>query len=243
MSSHINLNNLNEAGIRSDYETGGKRKQDDNSRTGGAVSVYFKNLVDHLVAHTQSADVVVGCVAWLTNPTILKALARKQGVSIIVQKEDFLRPDADHGKDSNDRLRKLYAALPTMVRDDFEKLRNMSTCVDPDIDAVRCMGVRPIGGRRISPKMHHKFVVFCRIDSSPPKTYEEIDAFVSVPYAVWTGSFNFTKNGSLSLENAVYIEEPEIARAYYDEWAQVAALSESLDWDSEYVDPEWRIGS
>src|SRR5712692_3136819 len=59
----------------------------------GKILVFFKNLEDHLIRFVQEADVVVGCVAWVTSEPILKALAKKKGVSLVVQKEDFLRPD------------------------------------------------------------------------------------------------------------------------------------------------------
>lgn len=68
--------------------------------------------------------------------------------------------------------------------------------------------------------------------------YEEI-----APQAVWTGSFNFTYNAALSLENAVEIRIPEIAQAYLQEFCSVAAFSEPLDWTEEWCAPEWRIGT
>ncbi|HEY9640318.1 MAG TPA: hypothetical protein V6C57_07530 [Coleofasciculaceae cyanobacterium] len=63
------------------------------------------------------------------------------------------------------------------------------------------------------------------------------------PYAVWTGSFNMSENATKSLENAVYIQDKAIARAYYNEWAQIEALSEPLDWETAWSEPEWRVGS
>ena len=63
------------------------------------------------------------------------------------------------------------------------------------------------------------------------------------PYEVWTGSFNLTYNASASLENAIVVKHPEIVWAYYREWEQIEAISEPLDWKSEWSAPEWRIGS
>jgi phosphatidylserine/phosphatidylglycerophosphate/cardiolipin synthase-like enzyme len=63
------------------------------------------------------------------------------------------------------------------------------------------------------------------------------------PYAAWTGSFNFTLNAASSLENAVILREPTLVNAYYEEWAQVLAVSEPLDWTADWVEPDWRIGS
>lgn len=39
-----------------------------------------------------------------------------------------------------------------------------------------------------------------------------------VPYAVWTGSFNFTKNACASFENAVVLREPAIVKAFFEEY-------------------------
>jgi hypothetical protein len=43
---------------------------------------------------------IFGCVAWLTLIPILKALSKCDNVQIIVQKEDFLRPDLDQNKNN-----------------------------------------------------------------------------------------------------------------------------------------------
>lgn len=84
--------------------------------------------------------------------------------------------------------------------------------------------------------MHHKFLIFCSIGGAPHEgfLFGPID-----PYAFWTGSFNFTRNATCSFENAVYVENPVIAEAFLREWGQLAALSEPLDWQHEYVAPQY----
>lgn len=57
------------------------------------VEVVFNKLEDRLIGLLRECDAVFGCVAWVTSEPILRALAKKQAVSLIVQKEDFLRPD------------------------------------------------------------------------------------------------------------------------------------------------------
>ena len=113
----------------------------------------------------------------------------------------------------------------------------MSTGSGDDTDgAVRCAGI--VGDRKdIPPRNHHKFAVFCK------NALCEHGNRVRHPYAAWTGSFNWTENATRSLENAVVIRDRAIVEAFYAEFQQVAALSEPLDWSSEYVDPEWRIGT
>ena len=61
----------------------------------GSVEVVFRNIEQRLIDEIRTSKVVMGCVAWLTSGPILDALAEVQGVSIVVQKEDFLRPDID----------------------------------------------------------------------------------------------------------------------------------------------------
>jgi phosphatidylserine/phosphatidylglycerophosphate/cardiolipin synthase-like enzyme len=175
----------------------------------------------------------------MTNRSILEALRRKAGVSIVIQKEDFLRPDA--GQQYKRSLRELYNSLTSLDRSGFRLLGGMSTSTtDMILEAVRCVGVR---SSAVSPKMHHKFVVFCEREKSRSVAEELYEGIIPVPYAVWTGSFNFTYTGTRSFENAIYIEDPEVSRAYFNEWEQIAALSEPLDWESPYVAPQWRIGS
>ena len=81
---------------------------------------------------------VVGCVAWLTDYDILDALAKMDAVSIIVQKEDGLRPD---GKTTMKVLRPKYETFPGTERYVYAGLRcKLSVCGCPWIEAVRCVG-------------------------------------------------------------------------------------------------------
>jgi hypothetical protein len=212
---------------------------------GASVEVYFRDLENHLIRRIQEADAVVGCVAWLTSPSILSALASVQrGVSIIVQKEEFLRPDL--GVCDSDRwredLRSKYAALRSL--ECWPETLQMATSALSEgsrIDPVRCAGmVRK--NCPAQPRMHHKFLVFCKRAAAKrkPVVQERTPDWPS-PYAVWTGSFNFTINGANSLENAVFIQNRTVAESYYQEWQNVAWLSEALDWTSQWVNQEWSV--
>ena len=212
---------------------------------GVSVEAYFSNLEGHLISHIRSADIVVGCIAWLTSSTILKALGKVPGgVSIIVQKEEFLRPDLDSDSNASwrEQLRSLYEAVPSLNCWP-ETLNIVSAALydDNTIKSIRCAGMS--NPRRLAqPRMHHKFLVFCRDSGSSAGAVQNRAApNWPVPYAVWTGSFNLTANGRHSLENAVFLEAPTIAKRYYDEWQSVAWISEPLDWNSEWVDQEWGV--
>lgn len=213
---------------------------------GVALRAYFTDLETRVVEHIREADVIVGCVAWLTSPRILGALAAvPRGVSIIVQKEEFLRPDLDVIDRDRWRsdLRTRYEALRAL--ECWPDTLNIATYALIDelrIQPVRCAGMRREGSPT-QPRMHHKFLVFCK---QPPATFNSAtsgseSARWPEPFAVWTGSFNFTINGCHSLENAVFIKDERVARDFYQEWQNVAWLSEPLDWTSRWVNQEWSV--
>jgi hypothetical protein len=225
-----NLNKIepeNDGNFQHNYERSSKYIAQDIG-----LEVYFDNLEQHLIKHIEKADAVFGCVAWLTNFRILAALQKKRIVSIVVQKEDFLRPDFDvtNRQGWKIQLRKMYESLKCDI-DRFEMpglLGYVSQNGDPSIDPIRCVGNYNYEKSPAFPRMHHKFLVFCR---------------GVTPYAVWTGSFNLTHNSNHSLENAVYIERNDIAQGYYDEYAHIFTLSERLDWQNVWVTPDYRIGT
>lgn len=281
--------NLNRLVIPSDtqYEGGGPLR--DYSTTSNGVSVYFRNLEEHLIHHIQEADVVFGCVAWLTSDPILKALEQKQ-TAIVVQKEDFLRPDLNARSGWPKWLQGRYKSLKcNLERRSFPGLMgqlSVGTYAAYDSqDPIRCVGNYNSDKSPAFPRAHHKFVIFGRTKAKPrqpseaifPSDYstteiqslgfgvgdenfvfngtdiedldDEEDDFDSSegltvqPYGVWTGSFNFTKNAGHSLENAVYLEDKAIVNAYANEFAQIFALSEPLNWESVWSCPEFRVGT
>lgn len=216
--------------------------------TDGSVKVYFRELEKHLLRHIQKADAVLGCVAWLTNSRILAALAKVKSVAIVVQKEDFLRPDLKSGQNWPRKLRSMYDRLHCgLDRYEFPRLINqLSVAGDPTLQPIRCVGNYNRDKNPAFPRMHHKFIIFCRYQyktEQDPYDKQTRTSTTIEPYAVWTGSFNFTENAVRSLENALVFTDPQIVWAYYDEWARVETISEELDWTSDWAAPEWRIGT
>ena len=221
----------------------------------GGITVYFRDLEHYLIEHIRKADAVIGCIAWLTNKDILDALAEKDPVAIVVQKEDFLRPDLKGGRGWPAELRRRYDRI-TCSWDRYDlpvSVGSLSSLGDPSIQSVRCVGNYNRDKHPAFPRMHHKFIVLCRKGQETDRwKWQDADGKIRTesrthpalkPYAVWTGSLNFTENGSRSLENAVLIEKQRIVDAYVDEWSRITALSEPLDWDADWVAPEWRLGT
>lgn len=67
-------------------------------------------------------------------------------------------------------------------------------------------------------RLHHKFIVLER----------EVADYGIQPYAVITGSYNFTRGAERNLENIVYIEDAEVARTYAKEFLRLIESSIKL---------------
>jgi hypothetical protein len=213
----------------------------DHSVQSHMINVHFRDLEKHLIRYIRKADAVLGCVAWLSNLRVLDVLAEKEFVQFVVQKGDLWR--ADRGMQDSQGYKKKLAQKYKMLRCDIEKdllVGSMSYCADPGIGPVRCMGVYREDEKVFTPQMHNKFLLFADFEEHDPDD-EPISLYTLTPYAVWTGSFNITQNATYSFENAVYIANPEIVDAYFEEYSQILAISESLDWQHEWVAPERRI--
>lgn len=242
-----NMQNLTNIEIPdADVESRSRPLVDYRTSAAATTTVLFRDLEKEAIARIQSADFVVGCVAWLTHPRIIESLrAPRFGASIVVQKEDFLRPDI--GRDRSTWKKSLRVAYDSM-RCGLDRysvgglVGDLSVCYDPTLPALRCVGNHNREKAPAFPRMHNKFLVFCRIRITDEQIYT-VQPYPIETYSVWTGSFNFTENATNSFENAVVIDSEEIARAYFNEWQQIVALSEPLDWTSDWVEPEWRIGT
>lgn len=218
------------------------------------VDAVFSDLELRLCQMIVRYPVVVGCVAWLTSFNVLDAL-RGREVSLIVQKEDWLRPDAYQQLDWKAGMRARYGAL-SGISNKYAFGHGYNTHSEPSYEPVRCAGILNQGGQKnATPRMHHKFFVFGRyitktapvpagvlLNDDDDLDYDR-DYQVFVPEAVWTGSYNPTMNGTRSLENALIVHDPEIARVYSEEWGSVLGFSEPLDWNATWVASEMRIGS
>lgn len=203
------------------------------------VEVIFRDHRQKLLDEISRFPVVVGCIAWLTDHTVLRALSTRRAVSIVVQKEDFLKPDA---KGSSSMLHQLYAGLPQATRYELPHLGGYSFCSDPSCEPVRCVGNHNKDRKPAFPRMHNKFLVFCDFTEG----VRDDGGWTSGqahPVKVWTGSYNISDNASRSWENAVLIDDPAVADAYAKEFAQIFGFSEPLDWASSWVEPQYRIGS
>ena len=222
------ISNLQEALLPDDKDIGTALESYNAVSQDGQTAVFFRDLEHHLISLIQQSNVVLGCVAWLTSEPILQALAQIQMVSIIVQKEDFLRPDLAPNPNWTNYLRRLYNRLPGGIsRFQLEGtiLPFMSTMGKTEMDAIRCVGNHNLMKVPAFPRSHHKFVIFCQYQQTEYEIEEDLPGKI-IPEAVWTGSFNFTKTAGMSFENAILLRDPIIVQAFYQEYAQIADQKE-----------------
>lgn len=207
--------------------------------SGQPVSVHLDSLQERLLEWLSFQEAVVGCVAWLTNEAVLAALNEKRICQVVMQKEDWMRPDYD-GRHPARSSRTMYRRSAGFDRPQIAGLSELSYCGDPSVEGFRCFGQSGDPGSR--PVMHHKFLVGCTVTEEPP---EEPDCYGRLrldPQSVWTGSFNMTQGALRNLDSAVVLGS-EPARLYYREWVDALSHSEPLDFDSEWCAPQWRMGS
>ena len=217
----------------------GDSPQEDHSTSKPAVAteVVFRRHRDRLQTLVSEYPCVPGCVAWLTDMRILDALATREGVSILVQKEDFLRPDQDGVADFAVTLRRAYERLAGIDRWSAPGIASQLSYCSTSTEAIRCVGNYNADKHPAWPRMHNKFLVFCSEERGRAGCMDVLH-----PECVWTGSYNVTFNAQKSFENAVILRDPDIADAYAREWAQLLALSEPLNWTDRWSAPEYRFG-
>lgn len=169
------------------------------------IDIFFDDIEGKLLEVIEKygrQSVVVGCVAWLSNPRIVRALAKCHYVLLLVNDENYAR----WGSGVCPRL---YAELPVRARSPAEIFGHYETPLrflpDSQYDPVWALGASH--GNAL---MHSKYLVFFAKDEKSHR-YD--------PLAVWTGSFNFTKHATHNQENAQFIRCKTAATAYFYDFA------------------------
>lgn len=190
------------------------------------VKIVFRQIEETVSELIRQSDFVVGCVAWLTNTVLLESLSQCRGCQFVVQTEDWLRPDA--GDYTLSQQRELIRKLPLI--ENYSLPRVPSVCSLFEVDPVRLSGV-PKNDSRNQPRMHHKFAIF-----GNARTDQDCGGPWNVDYhTVFTGSFNWTRNATMSLENGVILRGSEIVDAYCREYFQILLSSRKIAeewWDA-----------
>ena len=145
----------------------------------------IKSCIIRMIRKKETAF-VVGCIAWLSNKDILKAMASKKGCCIVCTKDRMTK-----GIRNQRAYSEIKPAYPGGV-------------------------IRVVGEGRGWHKslMHHKFL--CGLDND------------GTPLWVTNGSFNMTEHATTNLENLMVMEDPEVAKCYFEEFKRVHGVSTEL---------------
>jgi hypothetical protein len=241
--------NLNNVKVNDDSHTG-KINQTDFSCTGDNkdIEVYFKNIENIICEKIKKHKYIVGCVAWLTNKKILTELSKKdKEVLIIVQDEDFLRPDT-YFDGNKERFKKTILTYYNKIKGHDKDI----SLGDIGISMHRAIGC---GIRRCGfinkdklpafPRMHNKFIVLGN-DETEVRDDDGNLMFLDRKFTeVITGSFNYTENSTNSLENIICVKDEKIVHSYYAQFGEIAIISVDLDWTGDWNpdDSDLRYGS
>lgn len=227
--------NLNEILVMNEHEM---VKQKDLSIKTEKIEVYFKDIEKIIIEKINKYDIIIGCVAWLTNENILKELGKKKKVLIIVQNEDFLRPDISYdGNETNwkKKIMKLYNKI-SEINNGYNNI-NLGSEIYVNLKAGLENGIRKCGYINTDkspafPRMHNKFIVCGTYNED---SIEAGDVGIGDNFMeVITGSFNFTENSNNSFENIVCIKKTEIVEAYVKQFGEIACMSMELDWSKDW---------
>ena len=220
--NEISVNDAEGPGVQNDYSIINEKSD---------VEVCFKNIEEFIISKIEKHSYIVGCMAWLTNENILKALSKKSSVSIIVQEEDFLRPDSSfdgHKLKWKNKIRSLYDNLPKGSIYLMELSGQMINCAGDQgeiIGGIRRLGKLNTEKSPAFPRMHNKFIV----------CYEGGGlAGGRFCAEVLTGSFNFSENSNNSLENVVCLKDSDIVNAFIKQYTEICLMSVELDWNGDW---------
>lgn len=190
----------------------------------GSVKNCLRDNLLRVIRSHGAGKLVVGCVAWLSDPDIVAALAACEGVLLIVNKEDY-------SKYGSGKMLDLYATLPRFkapLWKVFGHLKTPLSALDLKLKngssryhSVRAFGA-PSGlsdGKKTSFAAssgleHCKYLIFFGEELDPETGETRL-----FPERVWTGSMNMTKASGGHHENAIEIHDRCLANGYFADFS------------------------
>lgn len=230
MNLNDKLTNDNDGdGKQKDYSTIGNKKE---------IEVYFKNIEKTIIEKIKKYKNVIGCIAWLTNENILRELSKKEKVLIVVQEEDFLRPDTNYDGDKKKWKKKIFDLYKKLEKGSIE-----SSCwgvnyasADTIETGIRRFGL--INEKKLPafPRMHNKFILcYNELEYKLNKKGEYV---LKNDGEVLSGSYNYTENSNNSLENILCVKDMKIIEGYFKQFVEILTMSMPLDWEGDWSPSE-----
>lgn len=227
----ILINNLGMVGKQIDYKT-----------TSSGITCHFQNIDKYIAKYICQSDAVFGCVCWLTSQTIMNAMISVNTL-MIVSKDAQIRPEICNSGRPRD-LAKLTLENYSKFSFDFDnfilpdEVKSIEKYKD-QIQPVRCCGAYATDTQDET-LMHNKYIVLCKAqrtkeptaDTEQKKSHKRKEHIkkILIPYAIVTGSYNYCPAANNSFENAIFIRNEPIARAYLSNFFNIFMLSEKIPW-------------
>ncbi len=215
----------------------------DNNYISNDVHICFNNIENIIIDKINKYDVIIGCVAWITNKNILNALLQKSTVMIVVQEEDYLLPDNNtiFYKNSNKRwIRDLYTKLQNCNKYEYNIRHKLGINIysSSQIAGVRRYGLMRHDSNVTYAKMHNKFIIGLNLVDSKKLRWSNSDKDLTnfiTSGEVITGSYNYTYSGSCSLENIICLTDINVLNAYFKQFGDIYVNSYELNFPSPWL--------
>lgn len=157
---------------------------------------------------------VVGCVAWFNSNAIIDLLCHCKGVSLIVNDEDYrtwgFRSVKKEKFDKLPAFKKKFSEVWGQKIADCE----INCLKRSNYPPVMAFGVGGAENAKNASTMHSKFIIIC----------DDND----MPWALWSGTNNFTIKSERNIENAFFFINPELAMFYFRHYARTMIFSSPL---------------
>ena len=137
-----------------------------------------------------------------------------------------------------------YSKFFTKLRSNYNQIDDLFQLQCPKchinwIECTHCTTILPTVQKELKMPTDNESIICCGIVNS---TYRMHHKFLILfdekfkPKGVWTGSYNLSENSNRCLENAIYLTDHEIIKAYLNEFERIYHLTEPFKWISGTLD-------
>jgi hypothetical protein len=177
------------------------------------VSIFHNNLHDHFLNIMEKYGknrTIVGCIAWLTSDQLINSLSNAKQVALVVNDENYSK--WGFGCVTREKYKKLPPFKRPFLETWGNKIVTPLNVLSKVYEPVRCFGTQET--QFLNSIMHIKTVIICDDDD--------------MPRWIWQGSMNFTNNSQNNLENAVFIDDKNLALHSFLNFSNVFIFSKPV---------------
>ncbi|MGK0236497.1 MAG: phosphatidylserine/phosphatidylglycerophosphate/cardiolipin synthase-like enzyme [Psychroserpens sp.] len=220
------------------------------------IEIHFDNIEEHIVDLISDSTLFFGCAYTFSNKKIIEALSKKKEKKVCIILDKSMSHQSMSNKSKKDSI---YDALEAFDFDLqelgdglFDKDEFFAASLLPrknNTSPIRVFGGVASYDKQKSdnakvtsgiakpgikadfkfPALHHKFLVCCDKKENGKLKFN----------CVITGSFNFSANAPVCMENIVVIKNEEVVLGFYEEWRRCFIFSEDyFNYDHKKMTPE-----